>query len=103
MLLEAASVRAARLHAAPVGVERGASTGSPPRNEESGDGSASRRDLGGRRIRRAEALSAAARAVMVESADLEARGHAGVCVQVGRRALGRSWHLWQRWAPCTFL
>ena len=79
-LLEAASVRAARWHAAPARVGRGACTGSLPRDEKGGDGSASPRDLGGRQIRGSARCQPAARAMTVESADLEARRHAGECV-----------------------
>jgi hypothetical protein len=66
-LLEAASVRAARRHAAPARVGRGACTGSLPRDEKGGDGSASPRDLGGRQIRGSAPLSAAARAMTVRN------------------------------------
>ena len=76
-LLAAVSVRAARRHAAPARVGRGACTGWLPRDEKGGDGSASPRDLGGRQMRGSAALSAVARAMTVESADLEARRHAG--------------------------
>ena len=76
-LLEAASVRAARRHAAPARVGGGASTSSLPGDEEGDNGSASPSALGGRQMRGSAALSAAARAMTVESMDLEARRHAG--------------------------
>ena len=79
-VLEAASVRAAQRHAASARVGRGASTGSLPGDEEGGDGSVPSRDLGDRQIRGSAALSAAARAMTVESVDLRARRHAGECV-----------------------
>ena len=79
-LLKAASGRPVQWHAASARVDGGACACSLLHDDESGDESAASVDLGGMRFRRAVAMSAAARAVTVESSDLEDKRHARECI-----------------------